>query len=103
MLTLTRQPYGFSVTRRSLRLTPETQAALARLAPPGLQASAIALAVRLLEVIMAGNATEADELGEVLVAACEWETEELEVGLALMKSAVQRAGREHKEAIEEAL
>lgn len=101
MLHLHRQPYGDSTHRRSLRLTAETVAALAYLVPPGLQASAIALAVELLYVVMGGDPGEADDLGEVLAMACGWETERLEVGLELVRCAVQRAAREHDEAMEE--
>ena len=101
MLKLHRQPYGKSPIRRSVRLTAKTVASLTYLAPPGLQAAAIALAVELLYVVMSSDPGEADDFGEVLAAACGWETGRLETGLALVRSAVQRAGREHREAMGE--
>lgn len=104
MLTLPRQPYGKSTARRSLRLTPETLAALARLARPGLQAAAIALAVQLLDVAVSACAVEADELGEVLVAACGWETARLCDGLRGVICAVERVQGEYYDwAMEETL
>lgn len=103
MLILHRQPYACSTRRRSLRLTAETVAALAYLAPPGLQASAIALAVELLYVVVGGDLGEVDDLGEVLAEAVGWDTEQLEAGLAFVKSAVRRAGLVHDEAKGEVL
>ena len=100
MLQLTRQSYGQAPYRRDLRFTAETKAALVYLAPRGLQAAAIALAVELLYVAMSGD-PEADDFGAVLAAACGWETERLVRGLALVRSAVQRARREHSEAMRE--
>ena len=101
MLTLHRQFYGQATLSRSVRLTAKTVALLTYLAPRGLQAAAIALAVELLYVARSGDPGEADDFGEVLAAACGWDTERLERGLALVRSAVQRAGREHGEAIGE--
>lgn len=95
LLTLLRQPYGQSTIRRSIRLTPETLAALSRLAPPGLQASAVALAVRLLGAVVAGTPIEAGELGEVLAAACGRETARLCDGLRGVIRAVEMAQGEH--------
>lgn len=101
MLQLTRQPYGQSTCRRSLRLTAETVASLTYLAPRGLQAAAIALAIEFLYVATSDDPGEAADFGEVLAAACGWETERLERGLALVRSAVRREGREHRETIGE--
>ena len=101
MLILHRQRYGQSTRVRSLRLTADTVASLTYLAPPGLQASAIALAVKLLDVAVSASPVEADELGEVLAAACGWDTERLETGLALVLAAVQRARLAHDEVMGE--
>ena len=101
MLNLTRQPYGDSTYRRQIRLTAEIAATLERLAPTGLQASAIALAVQLLDVAVNSEPARADELGEVLAVACGWETTRLEEGLELVRCAVQRAARKQDEAMGE--
>jgi hypothetical protein len=51
----------------------------------------MALAVQLLDVATSACGVGADELGEVLAAACGWETEKLERGLGMVLGAVQRA------------
>ena len=57
--------------------------------------------MRLLAVAVGGDPGEADDLGEVLAAACGWETWGLETGLALVRGAVQRARLARDEAVEE--
>ena len=101
MLNLKRQPYRHTTTRRSLRLTDETEATLATLAAPGLHASAIALAVQLLGAVASGDVTQADDVGETLAQACGWDTVQMEEGLGYVRSAVQRAAYLRGEAMGE--